>query len=206
MAGPSFFRCPWHRWAVREAGPNGFLRIILMNVGDGVLDVPPAPPGRYSRCHRPAGGSMPRPYGVPESRRGDPCGRPERRGRRSLRVSVRSTPPQPVGAIHELPAAAKRRVFRCLWHRGNGPGAVPYDIKNPPFPEKRGISITICSYLYAERKLATSRAVLLDGFQAKSIRHEFARRGSLQKSPGSEEPGDEAYWVNLPITGSWRSA
>ena len=25
---------------------------------------------------------------------------------------------------------------------------------------------------------------------AKSIRHEFARRGSLQKSPGSEEPGD----------------
>ena len=153
-----------------------------------------------------AGGSMPRPYGVSESRRGDPCGRPERRGRRSLRVSFRSTPPQPVGAIHESPAAAKRRVFRCLWHRGNGTGAVPYDIKNPPFPEKRGISITFCSYLYAERKLATSRAVLLDGFQAKSIRHEFARRGSLQKSPGSEEPGDEAYWVNLPITGSWRSA
>ena len=85
-----------------------------------------------------AGGSMPRPYGVSESRRGDPCGRLERRGRRSLRVSFQSTPPHPVGAIHEPPAAAKRRVFRCLWHRGNGTGAVPYDIKKSPFSGETG--------------------------------------------------------------------
>ena len=77
------------------------------------------------------GGSMPRPYGgVPaKSRRGDPCGRPERRGRRSLRVSFRSITPHPVGAIHESPAAATRRVFRCRRHRGNGTGAVPYKRK-----------------------------------------------------------------------------
>ena len=72
---------------------------------------PPPGGGNFFRPVGAAGGSMPRPYrGVPaKSRRGDPCGRPERRGRRSLRVSFRSTPPQPVGAIHELPAAAKRR-------------------------------------------------------------------------------------------------
>ena len=51
-------------------------------------------------------------------------------------------------------------------------------VKNPPFPEKRGISITICSTLYAERKLAIGRAVLLDFRQAKSIRHEFVRGDS----------------------------
>ena len=73
------------------------------------------------------GGTMPRPYGGPaKSRRGDPRGRPERRGRRSLRFSFRSMPPQSVGAIHESPAAAKRRDFRCRRHRGNGTGAVPY--------------------------------------------------------------------------------
>ena len=46
--------------------------------------------------------------------------------------------------------------------------------KNPPFPEKRGISITICSTLYAERILATSRAVLLDCRQAESVSLAFA--------------------------------
>ena len=76
---------------------------------------PPPGGGNFFRPVGAAGGSMTRPYrGVPaKSRRGDPCGRPERRGRRSLRVSFRSTPPQPVGAIHESPAAAPRRVFRC---------------------------------------------------------------------------------------------
>ena len=38
--------------------------------------------------------------------------------------------------------------------------------KNPPFPEKRGISLYNCSSRYAERKLATGRAVLLDYRQA----------------------------------------
>ena len=96
---------------------------------------------------------------------------------------------------------------------------VPYSAKNPPIPKNQGISHINCSTQYAERRLsdphnagphefyssfdkqnvgqfgsrhcrATGRAVLLDCRQAKSIRHEFARRGSLQKSPGSEEPGD----------------
>ena len=74
------------------------------------------PPGRGFLPPRWGGGRVNAPpqHGFPaKSRRGDPCGRPERRGRRSLRVSFRSTPPQPVGAIHESPAAATRRVFRC---------------------------------------------------------------------------------------------
>ena len=50
--------------------------------------------------------------------------------------------------------------------------------KNPPFPEKRGIPITICSTQYAERKLATGRAFQLDFCQAESIRHEFVRGDS----------------------------
>ena len=76
--------------------------------------------GNFFRPVGAAGGAMTRPYrGVPaNSRRGAPCGRPERRGRRSLRVSFRSTPPQPVGAIHESPAAATRRVFRCRMASG----------------------------------------------------------------------------------------
>ena len=79
--------------------------------------------------------------------------------------------------------------------------------KNPPFPEKRGISHQMCSSQYAraglppsaagtpgtafptvripyaERKLATGREVLLDCRQANSIRHEF-------ESPVSGETGD----------------
>ena len=49
-------------------------------------------------------------------------------------------------------------------------------VKNPPFPEKRGIFHTICSIPYAERKLATGRAVLLDFRQVKPNRHEFGSR------------------------------
>ena len=45
--------------------------------------------------------------------------------------------------------------------------------KNPPIPRNRGISDTNCSSQYAERKLATGRAVLLDCRQAESIRREF---------------------------------
>ena len=48
--------------------------------------------------------------------------------------------------------------------------------KNPPFPEKQGIFHTNCPSQYAERKLATGRAVLLDFRQAKPTRHELGRR------------------------------
>ena len=47
-----------------------------------------------------------------------------------------------VGAIHESPAAAKRRFFRCRWHRGNGTEAVPYGAKNPP-PQGGGFHIKL---------------------------------------------------------------
>ena len=39
--------------------------------------------------------------------------------------------------------------------------------KNPPFPEKRGISLYNGSFQYAGRILATGRAVLLDFRQVK---------------------------------------
>ena len=54
----------------------------------------------------------------------------------------------------------------------------PLAAKNPPFPEKRGIFHTNCSFQYAERILATGRAVLLDCRQATSTSHEFGRRAS----------------------------
>ena len=77
----------------------------------------------------------------------------------------------------------------AIRHRGNGTEAIPYNRKKSP-TLRWGISHKNCSSLYAERKLATSRAVLLDFHRAKSIRHEFARWGSLQKSPDSGESGD----------------
>ena len=49
--------------------------------------------------------------------------------------------------------------------------------KRPRFSEP-GSSHTNCSFRYAERKLATGRAVLLDSRQVKCIRHEFTRAGS----------------------------
>ena len=115
------------------------------------------------------------------SRRVDLRGRPERRGRRSLRFSFRSTPPQPVGAIQESPAAVTRRDFRGLWHRGNGTGAVPYSAKNPP-PRGGGFLIKL---FFPIRRAETSDQS--GGFtrwiQAQPIRHEFARRGIPAKNP-----------------------
>ena len=78
-----------------------------------------------------AGGSMPRPYGVSESRRGDPCGRPERRGRRSLRFLFRSTPPQRGGFSDAIGiGGTARRPFPTMQ-------------KNPPVPRNRGIFIVL---------------------------------------------------------------
>ena len=71
--------------------------------------------------------------------------------------------------------------------------------KNPPFPEKRGISYQNSSYLYAERKLATGRAVLLDCRQAKPIRHEFSRRGSRL----SQTPAAGSLLCSLPAATLW---
>ena len=52
----------------------------------------------------------------------------------------------------------------AIRHRGNGTEAIPYNRKKSP-TLRWGISHKNCSSLYAERKLATSRAVLLDGFK-----------------------------------------
>ena len=102
-----------------------------------IHESPAAAMRRDFRCHpASAGGSMPRPYVVSESRRGDPCGRQERRGRRSLRVSFRSTPPQPVGAIHESPAAPPGRKILAPSLRGLSAladwGSVPAIGATPP--------------------------------------------------------------------------
>ena len=79
---------------------------------------PPPGGGDFFRPVGAAGGSMPRPYGgIPaESRRGDPCGRPERRGRRSLRVSFRPTPPQRGGknSLSRGEGGPRQRVGRGM--------------------------------------------------------------------------------------------
>ena len=89
----------------------------------------------------------------------------------------------PTGFLSIHTAPTRRGGFSdAIRHRGNGTGAVPYDIKNPPFPMKRGISYQNCSSQYAERMLATGREVLLDLNQVKSVRHEFVSSGSLLKT------------------------
>ena len=56
-------------------------------------------------------------------------------------------------------------------------GAVPPALRYKKSPTLRwGISYQICSSQYAERILATGRAVLLDCRQAQSTRHEFGSR------------------------------
>ena len=94
---------------------------------------PPPGGGDFFRPVGAAGGSMPRPYGgIPaESRRGDPCGRPERRGRRSLRVFFRSTPPQPVGAIHESPQNRSVMLYRLSDFRPHS-SSDPFGATLPP--------------------------------------------------------------------------
>ena len=62
---------------------------------------------------------------------------------------------------------------------GGGSAARPTrSEQESPVPNETGDSQSKCSTLYAERKLATSRAVLLDYHQAQPTSHEFARRGS----------------------------
>ena len=78
-------------------------------------------------------------------------------------ITARIPLPTPSGP----PSPRGRGFFSPPW--GEGKSA-----KNPPLPEKRGISITICSTQYAERILATSRAVLLDCRQAETVSHAFA--------------------------------
>ena len=72
-------------------------------------------------------------------------------------------------------AGASVSAMRSSYLIGGGNAARP-TIKNPPLPEKRGIYETKCSSQYAERILATGRAVLLDGFQAQPTSHEFGSR------------------------------
>ena len=74
--------------------------------------------------------------------------------------------------------------------------------KNPPFPRKRGISHTNCSFQYAERKLATSRAILLDCRQVKCIRLEFVRGDSPQKIPRFRGNGGFRVEIVRPNTQS----
>ena len=106
-------------------------------------------------------------------------------------------------------AAVVDGVYRGTAHR-------PFptlEYENPPILRNRGIFIKICSSQYAERILATGRAVsarltprrihqarigtgtagravLLDCRQAQPTGPEFASGGSPQKSPVSSETGD----------------
>ena len=151
-----------------------------------------------------AGGSMPRPYGgvSAKSRRGDPCGRPERRGRRSLRFLFWSTPPQPVGAIHESPAAAKRRFFRCHRHRRAGQCPAP-----TVCPNRVGATLAVARNagdgvpygFYFDLRRRNAAVFPMPSASGGTARGPFPTMLQAQKSPGSEEPGNFSLKLCFPI-------
>ena len=207
-----------HKWI----GTNA----IGANVGDGVLDVPPAPAGRVSENRR---------FSV-----GRPGGRP-------LRVRIRRSAAVIVGvyrgtvdarslhwdvknpSIHRtcfevafvgasIARPPKNTVFRILQPQfrltamdfalqnprtTDGRPYIPLENtqKRPRFKEP-GSSHTKCSFQYAERKLATSRAILLDCRQVKCIRHEFVNGHWPQKIPRFRRNGGFPIQIVLSNTPS----
>ena len=112
-------------------------------------------------------------------------------------ITARIPLPTPSGP----PSPRGRGFFSPPW--GEGKSA-----KNPPLPEKRGISITICSTQYAERILATSRAVLLDCRQAESVSLAFApgQARYAEREPATSRAGPMVLFDHRPARTNWPSA